>query len=193
MLNVFHQCLYRRPAISVMPCDDVVDRIGLWFSRVWAHVLVLLSQSQKSFPVLKGARPRAGNSVWHQVGNLPVLHQQTRVCHGAALLVYGDGISRNADVTRCHRARNFLGGCLIGSLPHFTRDNTATAVFELHDNNLFSVSHVSAPRLFYNCSHFREESTLFFLPKVSDANRNLFGVTEPNQHHIALLIFLTYK
>lgn len=51
MLDVFHQRFDGRPAISVMPCDDVVDRIGLWFSRVWAHVLILLSQSQKSFPV----------------------------------------------------------------------------------------------------------------------------------------------
>ncbi len=58
MLNVFHQRLYRRPAIAVMPCNDVVDRIGLWFSKVWAHVLVLLSQSQKSFPVFERRAPR---------------------------------------------------------------------------------------------------------------------------------------
>ncbi len=45
MLDVFHQRLYRRPAISIMPCDDVVDRICVRFSSFWAHVLILRFKS----------------------------------------------------------------------------------------------------------------------------------------------------
>lgn len=65
-------------------------------------------------------------------------NQQTRVCHAPAFLVHGDDVSRNADMARCHCVRYFLGGVLIRRLPHFARNNAATAVFELYDNDFFA-------------------------------------------------------
>ncbi len=73
MQNVIHERLNRGSAISIVPCNDVVHRIGVRLSSFWAHVLILLLQSRKNFPCHeKGARPRAGKSVWHQVRNLPM-------------------------------------------------------------------------------------------------------------------------
>ncbi len=53
MLDVFHQRLNRGAAVALVPCYDVVHRIGFRFLSFWAHVLILLIQSLKSFPVLK--------------------------------------------------------------------------------------------------------------------------------------------
>lgn len=57
MLDVLHQRLDRGSAISIVPCNDVVHRIGFGFSSFWAHVLILLSQSLNFLPVLKRRAP----------------------------------------------------------------------------------------------------------------------------------------
>ena len=57
MLNVFHKGLYRGAAVAVMPCYNVVDRVSLRFSLMWAHVLILLSLSVKIFPCLEWRAP----------------------------------------------------------------------------------------------------------------------------------------
>lgn len=59
MLDVFHKRFYRRAAVSVMPCNDVVDWVYSRLSSLWVHVLNLLSQSLKCFPVMKKARTPA--------------------------------------------------------------------------------------------------------------------------------------
>lgn len=88
-----------------MALDNIGRDIVWLFDCVGAHVSKLLFQSRPLSS--KGARPRVGKSVWHKVGNLAVLDQQTRIRHTAAFLVHGDGISRYANVTGCHSARHF--------------------------------------------------------------------------------------
>ncbi len=45
MLDVFHQRFDRGPTVSIVPCNDVVNRVGFWFSSFWAHVLILRFKS----------------------------------------------------------------------------------------------------------------------------------------------------
>lgn len=45
MLDVLHQRLNGSAAVSVMPCNDVVHRIGFRFSSLWSHVLILRFKS----------------------------------------------------------------------------------------------------------------------------------------------------
>lgn len=45
MQNVLHERLNGGSAISIVPCNDVVYRIGFRFSSVWAHVLILRFKS----------------------------------------------------------------------------------------------------------------------------------------------------
>lgn len=45
MLDVFHQRLNSGAAVSIVPCNDVVHRIGFRFSSFWAHVLILRFKS----------------------------------------------------------------------------------------------------------------------------------------------------
>lgn len=85
--------------------------------------------------------PAPVESVCHQVGNLPVRNQQL-VCRGAGFLVHGSCISCNADMTRNHRARDLLGGGLIGRLSHLTGRDAAAASFELYYDDFFSVGHL---------------------------------------------------
>lgn len=59
MQNVLHERLNRGSAISIVPCNDVVHRIGFGFSSFWAHVLILLLQSRKNFPCNEKARAPA--------------------------------------------------------------------------------------------------------------------------------------
>ncbi len=70
-------------------------------------------------------------------------HKQTRVGHSATFFVHGNGIRRNADVTRGHRARDFFGGGLVRCLPHLTRNDSAAAAFELHHDDFLSVGRVA--------------------------------------------------
>ncbi len=57
MQNVLHERLNGGSAISIVPCNDVVHRIGFGFSSFWAHVLVLLFQSRKASLVMKRRAP----------------------------------------------------------------------------------------------------------------------------------------
>lgn len=45
MLDVFHQRLNGSAAVSIVPCNDVIHRIGFRFSSLWAHVLILRFKS----------------------------------------------------------------------------------------------------------------------------------------------------
>lgn len=47
MQNVLHERLNSSATIAVMPCDDVVHRIGVRPLYFWAHVFILLFQSRK--------------------------------------------------------------------------------------------------------------------------------------------------
>lgn len=57
MLDVLHQRLNGSAAVSIVPCNDVIDRIGFWLSSLWAHVLILLCQSSKVFPCHEKGAP----------------------------------------------------------------------------------------------------------------------------------------
>lgn len=57
MQNVLHERLNRGSAISIVPCNYVVYRIGFPVSSFWAHVLILLFQSRKTSLVMKGRAP----------------------------------------------------------------------------------------------------------------------------------------
>ncbi|ADY64417.1 hypothetical protein AGROH133_06159 [Agrobacterium tumefaciens] len=59
MQNVLHERLDRGSAVTVMPCNYVVYRIGFPVSSFWAHVLILLFQSRKTSLVMKKARAPA--------------------------------------------------------------------------------------------------------------------------------------
>jgi hypothetical protein len=57
MQNVPHERLNGGATIAIMPCDDVVYRIGFRPLEFWAHVLILLFQSRKTSLVMKRRAP----------------------------------------------------------------------------------------------------------------------------------------
>ncbi len=65
MLNIFYQGLNGGSAVSVVPCNDVVHRIGFRFSWLWAHVLNL--------------RFRATNLPCHELARAPAPVNQSGI------------------------------------------------------------------------------------------------------------------
>lgn len=119
--------------IAVMPSDKMSNGISFNFFMCRAHVSDLLSQSRQDVMRVGMFNALLG----HQVCDLTMRNEKSRIRHVTAFFIYSDSISRNTDVSRCHGCGNFFGGGRVCCGTDIAGDDSSSVFLELDDDDFF--------------------------------------------------------